>query len=142
MTREPPQKLEELVTELLSEFAQEMPRFIVDSRKRHIPTERPPYELWPIVLPGTFGVKTPGLLPLDKNIIEAYDKQWAEMLRTKYDEDEALRYEILKPLREFVMKNYRVVQVFGQHVLFELKSYTANEQTRLGEGSPSRSGMQ
>ncbi len=142
MTREPPQKLEELITELLSEFKQEMPKFIVDSRKRHIPTERPPYELWPIVPKGFMGMEQSGFLPLNKVVIEAYDKAWSNWLRENFDEDEALRYEILKPFREFVMKNYRIVQVFGQHVLFELKSYTANEQTRLGEGSPSRSGMQ
>lgn len=121
MTREPPQKLAEIVTELLSEFRQEMPKFIVDSRKRHIPTERPPYELWPIVLKGFIGAKETRLLAMDKEEIARYDAEWSKMLREHFDEDEALRYEVLQPFREFVMKNYRIVGPFGQHILFELK---------------------
>ncbi|UCG49572.1 MAG: glycosyltransferase family 39 protein, partial [Phycisphaerales bacterium] len=70
MTRQPPQQLKELVTELLSEFEREMPKFIVDSRKRHIPTERPPYELWPIMPRGFMGVQEERFLPLDKTVIE------------------------------------------------------------------------
>jgi hypothetical protein len=67
------------------------------------------------------GVETTRLLPTDKNVIDAYDKAWSEWLRTRFDEDEALRYEALRPLRDFVMKNYKIVQLFGEHVLFERK---------------------
>jgi hypothetical protein len=116
-----PQQLEETIAELLSEFDKEMPKFIVDSRKRHIPTERPPYELWPIVLKGFIGAKETRPLSIDKEEIARYDTEWSKILREHFGEDEALRYEILKPFREFVMKNYRIVQLFGQHVLFELK---------------------
>ncbi len=121
MPRPAPPVLAEIVATLLSEFEKEMPKFIVDTRKRHIPTDRPPYELWPIAPKGFMGAEKPRFLPLDENVIAAYDKQWAEMLRTKFDQDEALRYEAMKPLREFVMNNYRIVRLFGEHVLFELK---------------------
>jgi 4-amino-4-deoxy-L-arabinose transferase-like glycosyltransferase len=127
MPRPAPPVLAELVATLIAEFEKEMPKFIVDTRKRHIPTIRPPYELWPIVPQGFAGAKQDQFLPLDENIISAYDKQWAQLLRTKFDEDEALRYEALKPFREFVMKNYRIVQLFGDHVLFGLRNPTANE---------------
>ena len=127
MPRPAPPVLAELVAALLSEFEKEMPKFIVDTRKRHIPTDRPPYELWPIVPQGFAGAKQDQFLPLDENIIAAYDKQWAQLLRTKFDEDEALRYEKMKPFREFVMNKYRIVRQFGQHVLFELKSSTSED---------------
>ena len=128
MPRPTPKVMEQMVEQLLTEFNREKPKFIVDTRKRHIPTIRPPYELWPIVPQGFAGAKQAQFLPLDENIIAAYDKQWAELLRTKFDEDEALRYEALKPFREFVMKNYRIVRLFGEHVLFELKSPTATKE--------------
>ena len=117
-----PQKFAEDIKGLLAEFEQERPNFIVDSRKRHFPFNRPPLELWPIVPKGFMGMKKGGFLPLDKNVIEAYDKVWSEMLRERFDEDEALRYEVMKLFREFVMKNYKIVRLFGQHILFELKN--------------------
>jgi 4-amino-4-deoxy-L-arabinose transferase-like glycosyltransferase len=126
MPRPTPQVLTGMITQMLKDFEQERPKFIVDSRKRHIPMERPPYELWPIVPKGFMGMKESGFLPLNKNVIEAYDKAWSEFLRKQFDEDEALRYEALKPFREFVMNNYRIVRMFGQHVLFELKNPAAN----------------
>jgi len=43
------------------------------------------------------------------------------MLEQQFDKAEAQRYEILKPLRQYVMQNYRVVREFGEHVLFEKK---------------------
>ena len=126
MPRPTPQILKGMITQMLKDFEKERPKFIVDSRKRHIPMDRPPYELWPIVPKGFMGMKESGFLPLNKNVIQAYDKAWSDMLRDRFDEDEALRYEALKPFREFVMNNYRIVRMFGQHVLFELKNPAAN----------------
>jgi hypothetical protein len=127
MPRPTPQVLKGMITQMLKDFEREKPKFIVDSRKRHVPMERPPYELWPIVPKGLLGMKETGFLPLNKNVIQAYDKAWSDMLRNRFDEDEALRYEALKPLREFVMNNYRIVRMFGRkHVLFELKNPAAN----------------
>ncbi|MHC4171649.1 MAG: ArnT family glycosyltransferase [Planctomycetota bacterium] len=154
MPRPAPPVLAELVATLICEFEKEMPKFIVDTRKRHIPTIRPPYELWPIVVPSKefkdfmvmekaqlvldertqiafeylLRMEKPQFLPLNKNVIEMYDKAWSQILRASFDEDEALRYEALQPFREFVMENYRIVRLFGNHVLFELKSPTVNEE--------------
>jgi 4-amino-4-deoxy-L-arabinose transferase-like glycosyltransferase len=126
MPRPTPKILTEMITQMLKDFEKEKPKFIVDSRKRHIPMDRPPYELWPIVPKGFMGMKESGFLPLNANVIQKYDKAWSDMLRKRFDEDEALRYEALKPFREFVMNNYRIVRMFGQHVLFELKNPAAN----------------
>ena len=106
---------------MLRDFKEKPPKFIVDSRKRHIPLERPPYELWPIAPKGFLGLKETTFLPLNEKFITAYDKAWAQNLRKRFDKDEARRYELLAPLREFIRENYRIVQMFGQHVLFELK---------------------
>jgi hypothetical protein len=127
--RPTPQKLQELIATLMTEFERQPPEFIVDSRKRHIPTERPPYELWPIVPKGFMGAKNTTFLPSNKNAIAQYDKQWSDWLRKNFDEDEAIRYQALKPFREFVMKNYEIVkpiQRFWPHVVFRLKKTTLN----------------
>lgn len=126
MPRPTPQIFKRMITKMLKDFEQEKPKFIVDSRKRHIPMNRPAYELWPIVLKNFMGMKESSFLPLNKNTIQAYDKAWYEHLRRSFDEDEADRYEALKPFREFVMNNYRIVRMFGQHVLFELKNPAVN----------------
>jgi len=121
MPRPAPEKLAEMIAGLLAEFERGRPKFIVDSRKRHIPMDRPPLELWPMVPKGFMGAKEAGFLPLNKDVIAAYDKRWTEMLRKSFDEDEAQRYKAMAPFRKFVMDNYKIAQQFGQHVLFELK---------------------
>ncbi len=120
MPRPAPQTFDKMIKDLLADFEKQRPKFIVDSRKRHVPMERPPYELWPIVPKDFIGMKKAGFLPSNKIVIEAYEKEWSDLLRDKFDEDEALRFEMLKPFRDFVMNNYRIVRMFGQHVLFEL----------------------
>jgi hypothetical protein len=113
--------LSERVAEILEAFEKEPPKFIVDTRKSHFPWDRPPFELWPIVPPGFAGLEKPQFLPLDEKIIAAYDRFHSRKL---YDIEpaEALRYEAMKPFREYVMNNYRVVQQpFGTHILFQRK---------------------
>ncbi|MHC4150119.1 MAG: ArnT family glycosyltransferase, partial [Planctomycetota bacterium] len=143
MPRPAPAVFARMIAEMLAEFEKEKPKFIVDSRKRHVPMERPPYELWPIVPKGRAGMNRTWFLPLDNNVIETYDKTWSEFLRVRFDAAEAQRYEALAPLREFVMKNYMIVEprqyvatqdgrllhrMFGKHVLFRLKNPTPEEQ--------------
>ncbi len=113
MPRSAPSAMKKRIQGMLSDFRKEPPKFIVDSRKNHIPLERPPYELWPRTKKG--------FLPPNKQLADRYDKQYAKMLGERFDEAEALRYEILKPLRDFIMQNYKIVSTFGSHVLFELK---------------------
>ncbi|RKY22619.1 MAG: hypothetical protein DRP62_07315, partial [Planctomycetota bacterium] len=107
MPRQPPRKIKQVVKTLLEEFSRQMPLYIVDARKRHIPVERPPYELWPIVPKGFMGAKKARFLSLDKNEIATYDSHWFDFLKKQFDEDEALRYKELKPFRDFVMQNYK-----------------------------------
>jgi hypothetical protein len=130
MPRPAPQVLSQIVAQLLDEFNRRTPRFIVDSRKRHVPTDRPPYELWPVVWEGFMGAKKTHFLLSDEE--ERYDAEWGSWLRKKFDDDEVLRYEALKLLREFVMNNYRIVSAsggFGEHVLFELKTVPVSMQS-------------
>jgi len=117
-----PEEFAKKIDGLLAAFKKQMPKFIVDSRKNHVPLERPPHELWPVVPKGFMGMQKEGFLPPDKTFIEAYHNIWADMLRQRFGEDEALRFEAVRPFREFIMKNYRIVQIFGPNVVFELKT--------------------
>jgi 4-amino-4-deoxy-L-arabinose transferase-like glycosyltransferase len=127
MPRPAPKVMEDSVKQLLAEFEREKPKFIVDSRKRDIPMERPPYELWPRVPEGFMGAKKTSFLPTDENIVTQYDILWAAELKQAFGEEEALRYKALKPFRQFVMQNYKIVNSFGDHVLFQLKDSKENK---------------
>ncbi len=139
MPRPAPPVMVRMVAGLLAEFKQKMPMFIVDSRKNHVPLERPPYELWPAL-----GGKTPHFIRPKAEAL-AYDKMRRDWLAKNFDEDEALRYEALQPFRQFVMDNYRIVEprhfaatrngqlrhrMFGNHVLFQLKNPPAEKETQ------------
>jgi hypothetical protein len=134
LPRPAPAVLKDMVDELLAEFKENMPKFIVDTRKHHIPVERPPYELWPIV--RYQGMKHETFLSPDENAVAAYEKSWAEMLRRDFGDKEAERFEVLAPFRKFIRENYEIVglnqymatrdgvlyhPVFGEEVLFERK---------------------
>jgi 4-amino-4-deoxy-L-arabinose transferase-like glycosyltransferase len=106
----PPAQLQERVQEILTAFAKNSPRFIVDARKDHFPWNRPPLELWPIA-PFTGG--NVSFLPTDDNTVKGYDKMWMQFLRERYGDEEAQRYETLAPLRKYIMENYRVVESQG-----------------------------
>jgi len=115
-----PQVLSERVGEILDAFEKEPPKFIVDSRKNHFPWDRPPLELWPIVPKGFAGLERPQLLPPDEKMIAAYDQLHSQSLQN-IEPAEALRYEAMKPFRQYVMTNYKIVQPFGTHILFQRK---------------------
>jgi hypothetical protein len=138
MPRPSPALLDQRINKVLDEFKKEMPKFIVDSRKVHIPMDRPPYVLWPVAPKGFMGQPNNGFLLKNERVIAEYDKQWKEMLATKFDQAEAQRYEILAAFRKFVRDNYDIVlpqeyvpvndprflvyhRQFGPHVLFKLK---------------------
>ncbi len=117
-----PNELSERIDEILNAFEKAPPKFIVDSRKNHFPWDRPPLELWPIIPKGFPGVEKAQFMPADEKVIAAYDEAWSKMLRERIEPDEALRYEAMKPFREFVMKNYTIVRTFvNPHVLFQRK---------------------
>ncbi len=110
----PPKTLEGRIGEILRSFEKQPPKFIVDTYKRHFPWNRPPLELWPRTRTG--------FLSPDKNTMDEYNTVYSELLREKIGADEVLRFEVMRPFREYVMKNYKIVRTFGEHVLFERKS--------------------
>jgi hypothetical protein len=117
-----PEQLSERVEEILSGFKKEPPKFIVDSRKREFPWDRPQLELWPENL---WSVKIDQAQ--DDVIIKLFDEQHENLLKEKYGgEEEALRYKAMAPLRRYMMRYYKVVGKFGTgdtfHVLFVRKS--------------------
>jgi hypothetical protein len=113
-----PERFAEDIKGLLAELEANKPKYIVDSRKRHFPNDRPPLELWPVT--GN------GLLPNDEKLITQFDAEYSKMLRERFGDAEAGRYEAMKPFREFVRKNYIPVQSFGIHILFKLKVSSAD----------------
>jgi 4-amino-4-deoxy-L-arabinose transferase-like glycosyltransferase len=147
MPRPAPQALADSTSGLLAEFERQPPKFIVDSRKLHIPTNRPPYELWPIAPNGLVqGTNRTWFLPSNDNVVAMYDKFWSDDLRRRYGDDEADRYIALAPLRKFVMDNYEIVEprqyvtirgwpwlihrMFERKVVFRLKSPAMSEELR------------
>jgi hypothetical protein len=143
-----PEVLSERVDEILTAFEEDPPKFIVDTHKRHFPWDRPPLELWPTMSNGLslipnrpadrkqlgyallriFNVQ-PGdltqegyLRPDRSDAVRRYEAAYAKALRDRVDSAEAQRFEAMKPFRDYVMSNYRVVRSFGQHVLFQRKT--------------------
>ena len=97
-----PEALSKKVKAMVSTFEKEPPKFIVDTHKIHFPWDRPPLELWPQTQRG--------FLPLEQRNIDQYDAEYIKMLRDKIEPDEALRYEAMKPFRDFVMNNYEIAE--------------------------------
>jgi hypothetical protein len=119
MHARPPQQLEQIVDELLGCFNKEMPKYIVDSRKQHLPLDRAKFELWPII---SYSGEQPNFLPTDPQIVEEFEKQWGQMTSKRFGDDEARRFEIMGKFRKFIRENYDIVQMFGENVVFKLKN--------------------
>lgn len=133
-----PLDLSRVVARILKGFSKNPPKYIVDSRKRHFPWNRPPLELWPST--------TKGLLPNIPQAAEQFDAMYSKMLAEKIDDDEAARYEAMSPFRQFVMDNYepveeigyvqtaqgkRAVNLFGQqHRVYRLKTNRAGQEPK------------
>ena len=109
----PPSELAERVQEIVGAFEKKPPKFIVDTRKIHFPWTRRPLELWPRLKDG--------FLKPDEKEMTAFDQFYAKALKEQVDPAEAKRYEVMQPLRRYVMKNYTIVGEFGQQVLFRRK---------------------
>jgi hypothetical protein len=122
MHTRPPQQLEQIVDGLLVSFNKEMPKYIVDSRKQHLPMDRFKFELWPIVPQGFMGFPKTMPLPNSPQIIAEFDKKWGEMTRERFGDDEAKRFEIMGKFRKFIREHYEIEQVFGDEIVFKLKS--------------------
>ena len=106
-----PESLGNRVQEIVTSCRAEPPKFIVDTRKNHIPMDRPPFELWPINEKGA----------IDEGLMPQFDAIMTKRLSEEFEPAEAERYKAMLPLRRFVMNNYKIVRMFGPHVLFERK---------------------
>jgi 4-amino-4-deoxy-L-arabinose transferase-like glycosyltransferase len=122
MHTRPPQQLEQVVDGLLDAFGKEMPKYIVDSRKQHLPLDRFKFELQPIVPQGFMGFPKGQPLPNDPQIIAEFEKQWGQMTRERFGDDEARRFEVMGKFRKFIREHYQIDQVFGDEIVFKLKS--------------------
>ena len=122
----PPPVLTKQINTLVERLEKNPPKFIVDSLKRHFPFDRPPFELWPVLPPNTFGNPQPRLLGADPREIEPFENAYAAMLRQRFGDDEALRFDAMKPFRSLVMTRYRFVGQFGSHRLYEFRTAPAN----------------
>jgi 4-amino-4-deoxy-L-arabinose transferase-like glycosyltransferase len=117
-----PQQLEQVVDGLLSAFGKEMPKYIVDSRKQHLPLDRFKFELWPFVPQGFMGFQKGQFLPNDPQVVAEFEKQWGQMTRERFGDDEARRFEVMGKFRKFIREHYEIEQIFGDEVVFKLKS--------------------
>jgi hypothetical protein len=124
-----PSLLQWEINAIVNQMENSPPKFIVDSRKRHFPNDRPPLELWPIVPPNTFGNEKPRFLKNAPQEVAAFDAGWSNFLESQIEPDEAERYEAMKPFRDFVMNHYRIVKQYGNHILFEYLE-TPRQQTQ------------
>ena len=115
-----PQQLEQVVDGLLSAFGKEMPKYIIDSRKQHLPLDRFKFELWPIVDYSAQG--QPQFLPPDPQTVAMFEQKWGQMTRERFGDDEARRFEIMGKFRKFIREHYEIKQKFGDQVVFKLKS--------------------
>ncbi len=134
MHNRPPEQLEQIIDDLLSSFHKEMPKYIVDSRKQHLPLDRLKFELWPIVPKGFMGFQDTQFLPNDPQMVAEFEKQWGQLTRESSGDDEARRFEIMGKFRKFIRDNYDVDKVFGNEyhsliVVFKLKSEPAKKGT-------------
>ncbi|MHC5117396.1 MAG: hypothetical protein ACYSQY_10085, partial [Planctomycetota bacterium] len=114
-----PPLLKRQINMIVSQMKNAPPKFIVDSRKRHFPNDRPPLELWPIVPPKMSGNEQSRFLKNIPQEVAAFDTAWSNILESQIEPDEAKRYEAMKPFRDFVMNHYRIVRQYGNHILFE-----------------------
>lgn len=73
-----------------------------------------------LIQPG--GPKKEAFLRSDvPDAINRHDAAYEKMLRESVGSDEALRYEAMRPLRAYVMKDYQIVSESEQEILFRRK---------------------
>jgi hypothetical protein len=116
-----PRQLAFQIHQMVYEMKKNPPKFIVDTRKRHVPWNRPPLELWPVVPAGMFGNQNARYLKNDPQEIAAFDNFYENLLKTQVNSQEAQRYKAMKPFRDFVMTYYKPVNLrqFGDQRLYE-----------------------
>jgi hypothetical protein len=116
----PPYSLAGIIYNLTTAFTQHPPKFIVDSRKREFPWNVPPLELWPQrpYVPNELQDNRNGFLSRDPLKVRQFEMIHSAGLAQKASPEEAERFMAMKPFRDYVMSNYKIVGSFGPHVLF------------------------
>ncbi len=109
----PPAELARRVAEILGGFEKYPPKFIVDTRKRHFPWDRPALELWP------HHPQTQRAVPL--NQMQGFEQEWGKLLGQEIEPAEEERFKAMEPFRRYVMNNYKIIRELGPFVLFERK---------------------
>ncbi len=82
-------------------------------------------QLWLLLL-QTFNVQPSDLtkelfLRPQDDVVRRFDAAYDKALRERIEPAESLRYDVMQPLRSYVMKNYRIVGEFDANVLFQRK---------------------
>lgn len=114
-----PKRLAKEINQMVEIFRKAPPKFIVDTRHTHFPYDgRPPLELWPWLRAGTIGNDKKIFLPRDKRLIGQFETMFSQALAENFGKKEAKRFAAMKPIRDFIMNNYRRAGTFGPHVLF------------------------
>jgi hypothetical protein len=54
--------------------------------------------------------------------VAMFEQKWGEMTRQKFGDDEARRFEIMGKFRKFVREHYEIEQIFGDEIVFKLKT--------------------
>ncbi len=120
-----PQVLAGHVSQIVTSFEKQPPKFIVDTRKNHFPWTVPPLVLWPQI-PNPQGKNPPTVfLPNQPPIVRVFEQKYKEYLIQNISEEEAQRFDSMKPLRDYVMQNYTPVSNsrFGSQIqVFRRKS--------------------
>lgn len=114
-----PDDMSKLMDDLLTAFNKKQPKFFVDSRKYEFPYDRPPLPLWPTMMKSRGDFQ---LMQGNDEQVAQFDDSYTKSLAEQFKDGEAERYTAMKPLRDFIRHNYRVVGKFGQFVVFELKN--------------------
>ena len=109
-----PDSLKTYTTKLAADLDRGKAKYIVDTHKIDFPWNKPALELWPKL--------EKGFLPNDPATIQYYEINYGTMLEKQLGKIEADRFAAMKPLRDLVMQNYTPVKIYGQFVVFELKS--------------------
>jgi len=109
----PPAELSRRVAEILAGFEKYPPKFIVDTRKRHFPWDRPPLELWP------HHPQTKQAIP--RSQIQGFEQQWGEILSEEIEPAEGQRFKAMEPFRRYVMAHYKIIMEAGPYVVFQRK---------------------
>ncbi|MHB0946913.1 MAG: ArnT family glycosyltransferase [Sedimentisphaerales bacterium] len=114
-----PEDMSKLMDRLLTAFNEKKPKFFVDSRKYEFPYNRPPLPLWPTMMKGRGDFQ---LIQGSDEQVAQFDDAYTKSLAEQFKDGEAERYAAMKPLRDFIRSNYRIVGTFDQFVVFELKN--------------------